>query len=50
MIGDSLRSDIAGANAVGMDCIWFDRRGEGFPEGVHVRAVIHDLRELLSML
>lgn len=50
MIGDSLRSDIAGANAVGMDCVWFDRRGEGLPEGVHVRAVIHDLRELLSML
>ena len=50
MIGDSLSSDITGANAVGMACVWFNRRAEALPDGVKVRAVIRDLRELLAML
>ena len=50
MIGDSLSSDIAGANAVGMDCIWFNRRGAALPDGVRVKAVIKELKQLLCIL
>ena len=50
MIGDSLSSDIAGANAVGMDCIWFNRRGAALPDGVRVKAVITELKALLTLL
>lgn len=47
MVGDSLSSDIAGARAVGMDCVWFDRRGGTCPAGVRR---MRDLRELLTWL
>lgn len=50
MIGDSLGSDIAGANAAGMDCIWFNRRGAVLPEGYRVKSVIGHLNELLTIL
>ena len=50
MVGDSLGSDVAGANAAGMDCIWFDRRGEALPQGYRVKAVIAHLNELLDIL
>ena len=50
MVGDSLGSDIAGANAAGMDCIWFDRRGERLPPAYRVKAVITHLNELLEIL
>lgn len=50
MIGDSLASDIAGANAVGMDAVWFNRRREPLPEGVRLKAQIADLRELCGLL
>ena len=50
MVGDSLASDVAGANAVGMDCIWFNRRGEPLPSGYRVRAEIARLADLLPLL
>lgn len=50
MIGDSVRSDIVGANAVGMDCIWFNRRAEELPQGVRVKAIVSDLRRLPAQL
>lgn len=50
MVGDSLSSDAAGAAAVGMDCIWFNRRGCVLPDGVSVRAEIRTLKELLTLL
>ncbi len=50
MIGDSLASDIAGANAAGMDCIWLNRRGAALPEGLRVRAVVTELVQLLEIL
>ena len=50
MIGDSLASDIAGANAVGMDCIWLNRRGAALPDGLRVRAVVTELAQLLEIL
>ena len=50
MVGDSLGSDVAGANAAGMDCIWFNRRGEALPQWYRVKAVIAHLNELLDIL
>lgn len=50
MIGDSLTSDMAGAQAAGMDCVWFNRSGQALPEGVHVAAQISELKELLNLL
>lgn len=50
MIGDSLSSDVAGANAVGMDCVWFNRKKIPLPEGVAVTAQISSLGELTPLL
>ncbi len=50
MIGDSLASDIAGAEAAGMDAVWLNRRGEALPAGVRVKAVITRMTELLKLL
>ena len=49
MVGDSLSSDIAGANTAGMDCIWLNRGGAPLPEGYRVKAVIGRLGELLPL-
>ena len=50
MIGDSVTSDICGANAVGMDCVWLNRRGGTLPAGVRVRRIVTRLQELLEFL
>ena len=50
MVGDSLGSDVAGANAAGMDCIWFNRSGAPLPPAYRVKAVISHLNELLKIL
>lgn len=51
MVGDSMTTDIQGAKAVGIDTIYFDRRGEESAdrtsEGVRV---IRSLPELLTIL
>lgn len=49
-VGDSLSSDVAGANAAGMDCVWFNRRGLPLPPRYRVTAQISDLRRLLEIL
>lgn len=51
MIGDSLTSDIAGANSVGIPCIWLDRypqKSRTPPTGVHV--IQNDLQDLKSIM
>ena len=50
MIGDSLYSDIAGANGVGMDSCWYDTRK--MEESQDIRPTFHiaDLSELLTLL
>ena len=50
MIGDSLYSDIAGANGVGMDSCFFDTRK--MEESADIRPTFHiaDLSELLTLL
>lgn len=50
MVGDSLTSDVAGANAAGMDCVWFNRTGAPLPPGYRVAAVVSRLDELLDLL
>ena len=47
MVGDTLSTDIACARAVGVDCIWLNRRGKPCPNGVRE---IHNLKELLEIL
>lgn len=46
VIGDSLSSDIAGANQMGMDAIWLDRTGSGDAGQYRVAHRILDIREL----
>ena len=50
MIGDSLYSDIAGANGVGMDSCWFDTRKLEEDENIRPTFHIADLSELLTLL
>ena len=48
-VGDSLTSDIALANKLKMDCVWYDPRGCALPEGYFVAAQIRSLKELLRL-
>lgn len=49
-IGDSLTSDIALANKLQMDCVWYDPEGRALPEGYIVTAHIRTLKELLNLI
>ena len=49
VIGDSLSSDIDGANAAGIDACFYSPRGKD-PGGRAVKYVIEDLRELIAIL
>lgn len=49
VIGDSPSSDIAGANAAGIPCIWFAAKGRR-AEGARPTAVSHSYAEILSLL
>ncbi len=50
MVGDSLATDIAGANGAGIDCVWFNRRKQPLPEGYCVNGVISHLAEIKNFL
>ncbi|MBN1249974.1 MAG: YjjG family noncanonical pyrimidine nucleotidase [Anaerolineae bacterium] len=50
MIGDSLTSDMRGANRYGIDACWFNPDGRAVDPDVTVRYEIHSLRELLRLL
>ena len=50
MIGDSLSSDIAGANAVGMDACWFNPKGVELTGCAKPKYQIARLEEILSIL
>ena len=45
-IGDSLTSDIALANKLKMDCVWYDPDGRTLPEGYSIVKKISSLSEL----
>jgi len=50
VIGDSLSSDIKGANNAGLPCCWFNPRGLPMREGLHAEYEITDLRQLLDIV
>ena len=50
MIGDSLSSDIAGANAVGMDACWFNPKGAALTGNAIPKYQITRLEELLTIV
>ncbi len=49
MVGDSLASDIKGANNFGIDCVWFNISNKECKD-IKATYEIHDLSELLLML
>lgn len=50
VIGDSLSSDIRGAQNAGLDCIWYNHRKEEIPENISAKAIVGDIRELQNIL
>ena len=50
VVGDSLTSDILGANNAGLDCLWFNPKGEKAPEGLRITAEARDLRQMESII
>ena len=49
VIGDSLSSDIQGANNARLPCCWFNPQGLPRPEGLRIDYEIRTLEELLSI-
>ena len=50
VIGDSLSSDIKGANNAGLPCCWFNLKGESRPDDLSIDYEIRDLRELYHIV
>jgi len=50
MVGDSLTSDVAGANRAGIDVCWFNPTGLPLPPGLEARYQIRDLSELVALV
>ncbi len=50
MIGDSLSSDIAGANNYGIAACWYNPAGKPRPEGARIDHVITSLADLLDLV
>lgn len=50
LIGDSLSSDILGANNAGLPCCWYNPKGVLRPDGLRIEYEIKDLRELYSIV
>ena len=50
VIGDSLATDIRGANNAGLPCCWFNPGETDRPAGLAIDYVISDLRELLDIV
>jgi len=49
VIGDSLSTDMRGANNADLPCCWFNPSGKVRPEDLHIDYEIRDLRELLKI-
>ena len=50
VIGDSLATDIRGANNAGLPCCWVNFAGKPQPDDLRIDHVIQDLRELLKIV
>ncbi|MFC7277852.1 HAD family hydrolase [Paractinoplanes rhizophilus] len=49
-VGDSLRADVAGANAAGIRSVWVNRHGRPAADGAAATHVVADLSELAAHL
>ncbi len=50
VIGDSLSSDIKGAENAGLPYIWYNHRKENVPDRLSAKAIVCDIRELHNIL
>ena len=50
IIGDSLTTDIRGANNAGFPCCWFNPRRKSAPADLRIDYEIRDLKELLNLV
>ena len=50
VIGDSLTSDIKGANNYSLPCVWYNPEGKPLPDGYHADYIIRDLKELYAII
>lgn len=50
LIGDSLSSDIKGANNIGVPCCWYNLHGDSRPADLRIDYEITDLRQLLDIV
>ena len=50
VIGDSLTSDIQGANNAGLPCCWFNPKGQPRPQGLWIDYEIRALEELYAIV
>ena len=50
VIGDSLTTDILGANNAGLPCCWFNPSKKARPSGLRINYEIADLRQLLEIV
>ena len=50
LIGDSLTSDMQGANNFGIDCCWFNPNAKAMPTNLSINYVISSLIELYNFL
>jgi len=50
VVGDSLRSDIQGGIASGLDTCWVDRKNTGNTEGLQPTYIISDIQQLAPLL
>ena len=49
MIGDGATSDIAGANAAGIDACWLNADGRALPRGVHAEYTVKDILDCVPI-
>ena len=50
VIGDSLATDIRGANNAGWPCCWFNPKRQTPPQGLRIDYIVTDLRQLLDIV
>ena len=50
VIGDSLTSDVQGANNAGLPCCWFNPKGQPRPQGLRIDYEIRALEELYAIV
>lgn len=49
VIGDSITSDIIGANNADIDSCWYNPKGKPLPDGVHAEYIVSDIRDIVEV-